>query len=204
MNKKWNKMSLSEKKTEAIWIAGNLFSRNKTSGSSANLSFTHKDRIYITGSWTCFGKLAEDDFSEIDLNGNVFNGQKPSKEWPMHILFYKNNKEVQSVLHVHSFYSVLWSCVCDKTQKNVVPAITPYLQMKTGDIGAVEYYKPGSEELFEAVENVMDERLGYLLGNHGQIVGGKDLMTAFYSAEELEESCHIAWEIQKKGRVGTV
>ena len=36
----------------AVWIAHSLFERGKATGSSANMSFKEKDRIYITGSGT--------------------------------------------------------------------------------------------------------------------------------------------------------
>lgn len=193
----WEKMTLEEKIRDAVWVADSLFSRNKTAGSSANLSFLHEGKLYITGSGTCFGRLTEDSFAVMDLEGNHVNGMKPSKEWPMHVLFYKKDRSIQSVLHIHSFYGVLWSCVCGTAGRNVIPEYTPYLKMKLGDVGAVEYKKPGTQELFDALGIVMDERNGYLLCNHGPIVGGTDLMSAFYAMEELEESAHVAWEMWK-------
>ena len=39
---------------------------------------------------------------------------------------------------------------------------------------------------------------GYLLAHHGPIVGGKNILQAFYGLEELEESAQIAWDLQDK------
>ncbi len=181
---------------DAIWIAKSLFDRGKTAGSSANLSFMSAGKVYITGTGTCFGTLTSESFSIIDLDGNHLSGIKPSKEFPLHTLFYKNNSRIGAVIHTHSFYSTLWSCYCQSTARNIIPNHTPYLRLKLGDIGAVAYAPPGSKELFAAFAGVLDDRCGYLLQNHGPVVGAPDLFSAFYALEELEESAHIAWELR--------
>ena len=62
--------SLEEKLEQAIWIAHSLFERGKTAGSTANMSFRDGDKIYVTGSGTCFGTLKKEEFAVIDMNGN--------------------------------------------------------------------------------------------------------------------------------------
>lgn len=190
---------LLDKIEDAIWIANSLFERGKTSGSTANLSFLHEGKVYISGTGTCFGTLSQEMFSVIDLDGNHLDGVKPSKEYPLHTLFYKKNPDVKAVIHTHSFYATLWSCYCRSDGRNVVPHYTPYLRMKVGDIGSVAYALPGSKELFQAFSEVLDDRCGYLLQNHGPVVGAVDLFSAFYGLEELEESAHIAWELRHSG-----
>lgn len=188
---------LGKKLQDAIWIAGSLFNRGKTAGSSANLSFRHRDRIYITGSGTCFGALNESAFSELSVAGELIYGVKPSKEYPLHLSFYQKNSAVQAVIHTHSFYSTLWSCWAKETSDYAVPQYTPYLAMKLGSIVSVSYAPPGSNKLFDLFrEACVSNRKGYLLKNHGPVVGDEDLFSAFYGLEELEESCRIAWELR--------
>lgn len=59
---------------------------------------------------------------------------------------------------------------------------------------------PGSEALFAAVEQKAKEsRLrGYLLKQHGALIGAGSIMDAFYGIEEMEESCAVAWELHLK------
>ena len=185
------------KKTEdAIWAAKSLFERGKTAGTTANLSFRHGDMIYITGSGTCFGTLKSDQFSVIDLQGNHIGGVRPSKEYPLHVALYKKSEDIQAVIHVHSFYSTLWSCLEHENETDCIPSYTPYLGMKLGTVGLIPYAKPGSEELFEAFRERVDLSDGYLLKNHGPVAGGKDMMDAFGIIEELEESAKIAWHLR--------
>lgn len=187
---------LRAKINQAVWIAKSLFERGKTAGATANISFLHHDRIYISGSGTCFGALKEEEFAVIDLDGNYIEGRKPSKEYPLHLALYHKADEIQAVIHTHSFYSTIWSCIDHEKEKDCIPAYTPYLGMKLGTVGEIPYAKPGSEELFTAFRERIHNSDGYLLKNHGPIVGGSDLMDAFYILEELEKSAKIAWELR--------
>jgi ribulose-5-phosphate 4-epimerase/fuculose-1-phosphate aldolase len=187
---------LKEKFQEIIWVARQLFDRGKTSGSSANLSFRHKDKVYVSGTNTCFGDLTIESFSVLSLQGEHIKGIKPSKEYPLHLALYNSRQDNQAVIHTHSRYSTLWSCLEFDNKEDVIPSYTPYLDMKLGPIKLVDYYAPGSEELFDAFEQRVDEQRGYLLQNHGPIVADETILKAFYSLEELEESAAIAWEFK--------
>lgn len=158
---------LKEKLEQAIWAAKSLFDRGKTSGSSANMSFRHGNRIYMTGSGTCFGLLKPEDFSVLSLAGEHMEGLKPSKELPLHMALYRKSDGVGAVLHIHSPYGVIWSCLDHEHEKDCIPPHTPYLAMKLGTVGLIPYERPGSQELFTAFEARVNDSDGYLLRNHG-------------------------------------
>lgn len=189
-------MLLQEKLEQAVWVAHILFARNKVSGSTANLSFKHDGHLFITCSGSSFGTLQAGDFSEIDENGVLVAGKKPSKELPLHKILYDKDNSVEAVLHTHSFYSVMWSMEPVAKVADCVPEYTPYLKMKLGTVGLVPYEKPGTQELFDAFEKVVNDSDGYILKQHGPVVGGSNLMEAFNNLEELEESCKIAWHVK--------
>ncbi|RSL32186.1 aldolase [Salibacterium salarium] len=193
--------SLEQKFYDAIWIAKALFDRDKATGSSANMSFLHEGKIYITGSGTCFGNLTQEDFSIINMDGEHVGGLKPSKEFPLHKTLYDKSPSIQAVIHTHSFYSTLWSCLKHENEKDIVPSYTPYLRIKIGTIGLVPYGKPGSQKLFDYFAERVNDSDGYILKNHGPVIGDKDLVAAFYDLEELEESTKIAWELRNEGEL---
>ncbi len=64
-------------------------------------------------------------------------GIKPSKEYPLHAMIYRYKPEMKGVVHTHSFYSVLWSCLEHEKKTDVIPAYTPYLKMKVGTVGII-------------------------------------------------------------------
>lgn len=188
--------TLHEKLETACWIAKQLFKRKMGPGTTGNLSFLHENRIYITASGTCFGRLCPEDFSCVDLNTMQHTGKKPSKELLLHKMVYDQRTDVGAVIHVHSTYAVLWSCIPHSNEHDCIPSYTPYLEMTLGKVGLVPYAKPGSQELFDAFEHHISLSDGWILKNHGPVVGGKNLMNAFACIEELEESCRIAWELR--------
>lgn len=188
---------LQSKFDDAIWAAKSLFERNKTAGSSANLSFRHENVIYITGSGTCFGRLTPESFAAVSLDGESLDGRKASKEFPLHQMCYQKDPSIGAVIHTHSFYATLYSCLVHESTASVVPDYTPYLRMKVGSITLVPYAKPGSKELFDLFAQKLHAGDGYLLANHGPVVAARSVMDAFYGIEELEESCHIAWELER-------
>src|SRR5699024_4138744 len=126
---------LEEKINDSIWVAHKLFNKNKATGSVANLSFIHNEKIYITASGASFGRLEKNDFSIIDAKGNIYNELKPSKEYPLHLSIFKKYKYKGAVIHTHSTYSVLWSCLPRLNKNDCIPEHTPYLQMQLGKVG---------------------------------------------------------------------
>ena len=179
----------------------------------------HEGKIYITASGTCFGFLTPKDFVIVPYQEKSDNdagktceecasdqhkaSPKPSKELPLHLMVYDKliaaGQMEGAVIHTHSTYSVLWSCVPGLDSGDCVPDHTPYLRMKMGSCGLISYYKPGSQELFEAFRKESGDHTGWLLSHHGLVTGGKNLMDAFGKSEELEESCKIAWALRGAG-----
>lgn len=184
---------------EACRIAHSLYARGKTSGSSANMSFRVEDHVYITAGGCCFETLRPEEFSCLSLQGDYLAGPKPSKEWPLHLSVYTARPQTGAVIHVHSTYSVLWSCVPGLAEEDCVPPNTPYLRMKVGQVNLVHYAKPGSQELFGAFAGQVSRADAWLLRRHGPVVQGETLAQAYYGLEELEESCRIAWELRNAG-----
>ena len=185
--------------SQAVWITHSLFERGKTAGSSANISFLYDGVMYISGGGTCFGTMTEADFAQVSMDGSVLSERRPSKEWPLHLSMYRHKSGCKGIVHTHSAYSILWSCVPGIDETDCIPDNTPYLKMKVGTVGLIPYEKPGSEELFKAFDERADKSDAFLLKQHGPVVGGKDLMDAFYGLEELEESARIAWELYRAG-----
>ena len=185
---------------DAVWIAHTLFAKGSASGSSSNISFREGDQIYISGSGTCFGTLKEGQFACLTLDGEQLNTVKPSKEFPMHQMIYQYRPQIKGVIHTHSFYAALYSCMAFEDPADVIPAYTPYLRMKVGRVGLIPFAEPGSRELFSYMRERLPLSDAYLLKQHGPVVGGRTLLDAFYGIEELEESAKMAWHLEVKTR----
>lgn len=180
-----------------IWTAHTLFNKGLVTGSTGNISFIDKNKMYITKSGECFGRIEQNSFAVVDLEGNILNGI-PSKEYIIHLAIYQNNSQIKSVIHTHSLNSTIYSSLKDVDERiNDLFLVTPYLQILTnGKINCVEYASPGSKELFDEFKNKVDSKVKiYLLKNHGIVVAEKNIYDAFNLLEEFEASAMIQLKI---------
>ncbi len=168
-------------------------------GSAGNISFLYDNEVYISKSGTLFGRLSDTGFAKVRLDGTILENGNPSKEYPMHLELYQK-QNIKAVLHTHSFYTTLWSCLEQLDTDELIPSYTPYLNMQFKKIKQVPYDKPGSEELFQAFAAVADnEADGYILKNHGAFVTGNSMQEAYAKLAELETSAKMAWYLNGTG-----
>jgi ribulose-5-phosphate 4-epimerase/fuculose-1-phosphate aldolase len=168
-----------------------LFDRRYTCGGSGNLSARVADGVLVTPTNSCLGRLEKDRISKLDWDGKIISGDPPSKEWGLHLAFYRTRTEAGAVVHLHSPYAVAVSCLNGLNGDNVLPPITPYFVMRIGRLPLVPYYPPGDPELAQAAGRLAARGRAVLLAHHGTVVAGKDLDDAVYNAEELEETARL-------------
>jgi ribulose-5-phosphate 4-epimerase/fuculose-1-phosphate aldolase len=168
-----------------------MFDRGLTVGSSGNLSVRVDDGWLMTPTNACLGRLDPARLSKVDARGNLLSGDKQTKESFLHLSVYEKRPEANAIVHLHSTHSVAVSCLADTDPKQPIPPITAYYVMKIGNLVLLPYYAPGDMSLANAVKEVAGKHHAILLANHGPIVAGKDLESAIYATEELEETARL-------------
>ena len=168
-----------------------MFDRGLTVGSSGNLSVRTGDGWLMTPTNACLGRLDPATLSKVDAQGNPLSGDKPTKESFLHLSVYEKRPTAGAIVHLHSTHSVAVSCLADTDPKQPIPPITPYYVMKIGNLVLLPYYAPGDMTLANAVKEVAGKHHAILLANHGPVVAGKDLESAVYATEELEETAKL-------------
>jgi ribulose-5-phosphate 4-epimerase/fuculose-1-phosphate aldolase len=177
---------------ELIALHGkSLFDRGFTGGSSGNISVRLPDGLLVTPTNSCLGRLDPERISKLRWDGELIEGDKPSKEAFLHLSVYRSRPKEGAIVHLHSTYSVAVSCLADIDAQNVLPPITAYYVMRVGTLPLIPYFAPGDLALAEAVEKAASVSRAVLLSNHGPVVAGKDLDTAVYATEELEETAKL-------------
>ncbi len=168
-----------------------MFDRGLTYGSSGNLSVRLDDGFLLTPTNSCLGNLSPSSLSKIDANGQVINGDPPTKEWPLHVAIFENQPNTHAIVHLHSTYCTALSCLDHDDPETLIPPITPYFLMRIGKLAMVPYYMPGSKELAEAVGEAAKESRAILMANHGPIVASSTFEKAVFIMEELEETAKL-------------
>lgn len=174
-----------------VRLAQSLFQRGYTVGSSGNISARLDDGMLMTPTNSCFGFLDPARLSKIDNSGKLVSGDPPSKEIFLHNAFYETRKATGAVVHLHSTHATAVSCLPDIDPDDAIPPLTPYVVMRVGRVKLVPYVRPGDPAMGDLIRALDGKYAAVLLANHGPVVSAKDVETAVYASEELEETAKL-------------
>ncbi len=171
--------------------AKSLFDRGLSPGSSGNITCRFEDGFLATPTNSCLGFLDPQRLSVLDAEGRHLSGDKPTKELPLHLAYYRARPSAGAVVHLHSTYATALSCLADTDPEDAIPPITPYIAMRVGRVPVLPYTHPGSANVAPLIENRAADHAAVLLANHGPVVAGTSLDSAVFAAEELEETAKL-------------
>jgi ribulose-5-phosphate 4-epimerase/fuculose-1-phosphate aldolase len=184
-------MTEASLRAEMVRWGASLFARGLTPGSSGNISVRIEDGYLVTPTNACLGFLEVDRITKLDAGGRHVSGDAPTKELPLHLAFYAARPSARAVVHLHSTYATLLSCLADVDPDDAMPPITPYVVMRVGRVPVVPYTMPGSADVVPLIASKAPLHSAILLGNHGPAVAGASLEAAIFAIEELEETAKL-------------
>ncbi|WP_280171706.1 3-oxo-tetronate 4-phosphate decarboxylase [Agrobacterium pusense] len=184
-------MSESKTREHIVRLSKSLFDRGFSVGSAGNISAAVEDGILMTPTNSCLGFLDPARISKLDHNGDHLSGDKPSKEIFLHRAFYETRRRTGAVVHLHSTYATALSCLSDTDPEDCIPPLTPYVVMRVGRVRLIPYVRPGDEKAGDLIRALRGAYAAVLLANHGPVVTGKDIESAVYASEELEETAKL-------------
>ncbi len=172
-------------KKELVKYGKLIIEAGLTKGTGGNFSIFDRESslMAITPSGVPYMSMREEDIVIMDLDGNIVEGDlKPSSEYQMHSIVYKNRKDVNAMVHLHSKFAATVS-----TLRKPIPAVDYLVAFSGGkEVPIAEYATYGTKELAENAMKAMGDLNAVLLANHGLNVVGPNMMTAFAVAEQLE------------------
>lgn len=182
-------MYLEEKK-ELVEYGKKMSAEGLSSGTSGNLSIYLKEEgvVLITPSGIGYFDTTPEDIVVMDLEGNIIEGtRKPSSEWHLHTLFYKKKPEARAVVHTHSKF-----CTTLATLRMPIKAVHYVIaDAGTNEVPCAPYRRYGTEELAKVAVESAGESNAVLLANHGIVVCGKNLKSAYGLAKGMEYVAEI-------------
>ena len=178
-------MLLREQRELVVEYGKKLVTAGLTDGTFGNLSVFDRASglMAISPSGMDYFLTTPEDVVVADLEGKVVEGaRKPSSELDLHRLFYQRRGDVNGVVHTHSTFATVLSCL----RWPIRPV--HYLVAYAGrQVPCIPYYPFGSLELAEAAWAGRGEDYNAcLLGNHGLLAVGGSLPFAFDAAQQLE------------------
>ena len=162
--------------------------KNFTPGYSGNISARYKEGLLITASGSSNGYLKTNDIVHIDFDGNSLEkGKKPSSEKFLHIEIYKQRKDINYIIHVHSpFLSSFASA-----GKDLMAPIMAENIFYFGGIPLAGYALPSTRELVDNTIKYFDSYDAVLMANHGFIVGAETIEDAYLKLELAESYAQV-------------
>lgn len=169
------------------WVAAN------DGNVSAILS---EDRILCTPSGVSKRDVTPDMLIVTDREGNVVEGdRRVSTELPMHLRCYRERPDIGAVVHAHPPMSTTFAAANRP--------LDSYAMIETiltfGTVPVAPYAVPGTEQVPEAVAPLIASHDAILLRAHGSLTVGRDLLTAYYRMETLEQFARITLYSQLLG-----
>lgn len=141
--------------------------------------------------------MSPEDLVVTDLEGNKVNGRRnPSSELAMHLLIYRRRPDVNAVCHAHPPVATGYASAGLALNK----AILAELVLSLGCIPVARYGTPGTPELTNAIEPLVQNYDAILMANHGVVTYGADLLSAFFRMETTEHFALVALVTELLGK----
>lgn len=187
-------------KAKVLEIAQNSFKQGLFAGTSGNLSayIREENCVIITPSSVRYETMTQEDLVVIDLDGNIIEGHhKPSSEWQMHCMVYKECEGVASVFHTHSPYATSFA-VNGMEIPVILIEMIPFLG---GAVPVADIALPGSDQMGIEAIKFLRGRNACLLSNHGVLTVGNSVDQSYIRAEYVEDAARIYHYALQNGKV---
>lgn len=178
-------MLMREERELVVEYGKKMSSAHLSTGTSGNISIYNAEKglMAISPSGMDYFSTQPEDVVITDLEAHVVDGaRKPSSEWALHTIFYKSKPEAGAVVHTHSMY-----CTTFAVLGQPIRAVHYVIgDANTDEIPCAPYQTFGTVELAEAAIKVCGQSNAVLLGNHGLVVCGRDIKSAYSLACNME------------------
>lgn len=165
-------------------IGKRVYNKNFVAANDGNISIkVGPNTIITTPTGVSKGFMSPEMMVKMELSGKVISGRmKPSSEVKMHLRVYKENPEVNAVVHAHPPVATSFAIAGISLEKPIVPEAVVML----GNVPVAPYATPGTQEVPDSIAPFCKNHNAVLLANHGALTWGKDIIEAYYRMESLE------------------
>jgi len=169
---------------EIMQTMDRIYRYRMTTTSGGNLSIRDEaGNIWISPARVDKGNLTRNDIVCVRVDGTVDGLHPPSSEFPFHKAIYEARPDIRAIVHAHPVALVAFS-ICRQTPNT---QLFHQAHSVCGKVGFAPYACPGSEALGESIAHTFAESCdSVILENHGVVVGGDCLASAFERFEAFE------------------
>lgn len=154
-------------------------------GATGNLSVRCGEGFLITPSGVPALDMSVNDMVFMDMHGRWSGNKNPSSEWRFHRDILMDRTEFGAVLHTHSTFATVLSCIGKE-----IPAFHYMIGTAGGrTIPCASYATVGTQKLADCAVKALRGHRVCLLANHGMLVAAQSLSQTLALAVEIESLC---------------
>jgi L-fuculose-phosphate aldolase len=147
-----------------------------------------RNAVLATPTSICKGMMEPDDLVTVDMEGHRVDGnRRPSTELGMHLLFYRMRSDVRAVLHAHPPTATGFAAAGLALDEPLVAEVV----VTFGSIPLARYGMPGTSDLADSLNPLIEGHDAILMANHGVVTCGPDLLNAYMKMEKVEHYAKI-------------
>jgi L-ribulose-5-phosphate 4-epimerase len=156
-------------------------------GTWGNISMRVAEGLLVTPSRVPLEEMGIPDLVLVSMEGKTLKGRRlPSSEMHLHRMVLLKRPDIGALVHSHSPYASAVACA-----HRAIPVLMEDMsQILGGEVACAPYVPAGRHEDLgrAASEAIGDASMAVLLGNHGPVVGGRNLAEALVAAQVLEKA----------------
>ncbi len=184
-------------KAQFVEAARRAYQRGIQTGNGGNISarVPGKDLMVVKPSGISLIDCTAENVTVTDFDGKIVEGtRKPTRESILHGELYKHLPAVGGIVHTHSPWSIAWSFT-----RRDLPLLTLHTQLKVGAPIPVRFFSSPQGVLKEEMPIVLElfrakpDLAAFIMGAHGIVAVGPDILEAEHSAELVEETAQVAF-----------
>jgi L-ribulose-5-phosphate 4-epimerase len=184
-------MLLAGLRQEIVQTGINCLSLGIVHGTAGNFSrrCSETGLIAISPSGIPYPEMSDGDCVVVTPDGKIRDGaRRPSSETPMHTMIYRARPDVHAIVHTHSHYATVVSCI--RVELPVI--LTEVAVVLGGAVPVSRYGKTATDDIGQSVVEVLTPTTrAVLLKNHGLITLGNSFAESMAIAEIVEESAKV-------------
>ena len=178
-------MLLENERSQVVRYCRQLSTAGLTTGTGGNISIFNAEAglMAISPSAMDYTVMDPEDVVVQDLEARIVEGvRRPSSEFGMHLICYKNRTDIGAVVHTHSPKATTLAVLGWD-----LPAIHYMIALSGGaTIPCAPYRLFGTPELAATALETLGDGYACILANHGALATGPNIGHAFSLAEHME------------------
>ncbi len=191
-------MTLIEQRETIVRYGRTLYERGFIAATDGNISARlDANRLLITPTCMCKGRMTEDDLVIVDMNGRRLEGKRSvSSEVAMHLLIYSMRPDVSGIVHAHPPTATGFAAAAIALDQPLISEIV----LTLGAVPLAPYGCPGTDELSNALRPFIPQHNAILMANHGVVSYADSLEQAFMHMETVEHLAKISLVTRSLGQ----